>query len=39
MQAANGVMGEIQFEGKSRVENTSGVWVDGEYYLQYVTTN
>jgi len=24
-------MGEIQFEGKSHVEQTSGVWVDGEY--------
>jgi hypothetical protein len=24
-------MGEIQFEGKSHVERTSGVWVDGEY--------
>ncbi len=31
MHAANAVMGEIQFEGKSRVEKTSGVWVDGEY--------
>ena len=29
--AGNQVMGEIQFEGKSKVENTSGVWVDGEY--------
>ena len=29
--AANDVMGEIQFEGKSHVEKTSGVWVDGEY--------
>jgi hypothetical protein len=25
------VMGEIQFEGKSHVEKTSGVWVDGQY--------
>ena len=24
-------MGEIQFEGKSHVEKTSGVWVDGQY--------
>jgi hypothetical protein len=24
-------MGEIQFEGKSKVEQTSGVWVDGQY--------
>lgn len=31
MQAANDVMGEIQLEGKSHVEQTSGVWVDGGY--------
>jgi hypothetical protein len=31
MQAANDVMGEIQLEGKSRIEETSGVWVDGGY--------
>ena len=31
MYAANVVMGEIQFEGKSHVEKTSGVWVDGAY--------
>jgi hypothetical protein len=31
MYAENKVMGEIQFEGKSHVEKTSGVWVDGEY--------
>jgi len=29
--AENQVMGEIQFEGKSKVEKTSGVWVDGAY--------
>jgi hypothetical protein len=29
--AGNRVMGEIQFEGKSNVEKTSGVWVDGQY--------
>jgi len=29
--AGNDVMGEIQFEGKSHVEKTSGVWVDGAY--------
>jgi hypothetical protein len=29
--AENDVMGEIQFEGKSHVEKTSGVWVDGHY--------
>ena len=27
----NQVMGEIEFEGKSKVERTSGVWVDGQY--------
>ena len=27
----NEVMGEIHFEGKSKVEKTSGVWVDGQY--------
>ena len=31
MYADNTVMGEIQFEGKSHVEKTSGVWVDGQY--------
>jgi hypothetical protein len=31
MCAENDVMGEIQFEGKSHVEKTSGVWVDGGY--------
>ena len=29
--ADNPVMGEIQFEGKSKIEKTSGVWVDGQY--------
>jgi PEGA domain len=29
--AENKVMGEIQFEGKSKVEKSSGVWVDGQY--------
>ena len=32
--AANGgnqVMGEIQFKGQSKVEKTSGVWIDGQY--------
>ncbi len=29
--AGNDVMGEIQFEGKSHVDKTSGVWVDGAY--------
>ncbi len=27
----NDVMGVVQFEGKSHVDKTSGVWVDGEY--------
>ncbi|HXJ89029.1 MAG TPA: PEGA domain-containing protein [Candidatus Binatia bacterium] len=31
MQAGNDVMGEVEFEGKSKVEKTSGVWVDGQY--------
>jgi hypothetical protein len=25
------VLGEVQFEGKTNVERTSGVWVDGQY--------
>src|SRR5215467_12992105 len=29
--AGNDVMGELEFEGKSKVEKTSGVWVDGQY--------
>jgi hypothetical protein len=29
--AGNDVMGEIQFEGKSQIAKTSGVWVDGQY--------
>jgi hypothetical protein len=31
MYGENDVMGEIQLEGKSHVEKTSGVWVDGQY--------
>src|SRR5580658_8563939 len=31
MYAENDVMGEIQFEGKSHIEKTSGVWADGGY--------
>ena len=31
IHAGNKVMGELQFEGKSKVEKTSGVWIDGEY--------
>jgi hypothetical protein len=30
-RSENKVMGEIQFEGKSKIEKTSGVWVDGQY--------
>jgi hypothetical protein len=30
-RAENQIMGEIKFEGKSRVEKSSGVWVDGQY--------
>ena len=29
--AGNEVMAEIQFQGKSKVEKTSGVWIDGQY--------
>lgn len=29
--AGNQVMAEIEFEGRSKVEKTSGVWVDGQY--------
>jgi hypothetical protein len=37
--ASNTVMGEIHFEGRSNVEKTSGVWVDGQYvgYLKELT--
>jgi hypothetical protein len=31
IHADNQVMGEIQFHGRSKVEKTSGVWVDGQY--------
>jgi hypothetical protein len=31
LYAGNDVMGEIEFWGKSKVEKTSGVWVDGQY--------
>jgi hypothetical protein len=31
LHAGNQVMGEIEFAGKSKVEKTSGVWVDGQY--------
>ena len=34
--AQNQVMGEVQFVGKTKVEKTSGVWIDGQYvgYVQ-----
>jgi len=31
LYAGNQVMGKIEFRGKSKVERTSGVWVDGQY--------
>ena len=36
LQAGNDVLGEIQLLGATKVERTSGVWVDGQYlgYLQ-----
>jgi hypothetical protein len=38
-RASNDVLGEIRFEGRSNVERTSGVWVDGQYvgYLKELT--
>jgi hypothetical protein len=31
LYAGNQAMGEIEFKGKSKVEKTSGVWIDGQY--------
>lgn len=31
LHAGNGVLGEVELIGASKVENTSGVWVDGQY--------
>jgi hypothetical protein len=31
LRAGNDIMGEIEFVGASKVEKTSGVWVDGQY--------
>jgi len=31
LTAQNDVMGELQFEGKTKVERDSGVWIDGNY--------
>lgn len=30
-RAENKVLGEVELQGASKVENTSGVWVDGQY--------
>jgi hypothetical protein len=34
-QNTNQVMGQIQFDGKSKIDKSSGVWIDGQY-LGYV---
>src|SRR6266853_6119939 len=34
-RAQNDVMGELQFEGKTKVERDSGVWID-ENYVGYL---
>ncbi len=36
LYAGNQVLGELEFKGKTKIERTSGVWVDGGYlgYLQ-----
>src|SRR6202140_2402779 len=31
LHSGNNVLGEIELVGASKVENTSGVWVDGQY--------
>src|SRR5580698_4073037 len=31
LRAQNKVLGEVELVGASKVENTSGVWVDGQY--------
>jgi hypothetical protein len=31
LHADNKVMGELELQGKSKVEKTSGVWIDGQY--------
>ncbi|HWY23255.1 MAG TPA: PEGA domain-containing protein [Candidatus Acidoferrum sp.] len=31
LHAGNDVLGEIELVGASKVENTSGVWIDGQY--------
>ncbi len=32
----NSVLGEVRFEGSSKIDKTSGVWIDGQY-LGYVS--
>jgi hypothetical protein len=41
LRAENRVMGELVFEGLTKVEKTSGVWVDGQYvgYLKELKGN
>jgi hypothetical protein len=31
VMAQNTILGELKFEGKTKVEKTSGVWIDGKY--------
>lgn len=31
LHAENNVLGEVELAGASKVENTSGVWIDGQY--------
>ena len=31
LRAQNKVLGEVELVGASKVENTSGVWIDGQY--------
>jgi hypothetical protein len=30
-QSGNEVLGELELDGDSKIENTSGVWIDGQY--------
>jgi hypothetical protein len=30
-QSGNEVLGELELDGASKIENTSGVWIDGQY--------
>src|ERR1700758_528912 len=41
LRAENRVMGELVFEGLTKVDKTSGVWVDGQYvgYLKELKGN